>query len=52
MFVQYGECVSLDKPHNFPKKLSPEKGARFWYEQGPELIRTKCEGSGGPLSIG
>ena len=37
--------------YNIPIKRSPEKGTRSWCEEGAKLIRTKCEGSGGPLSI-
>ncbi len=32
-------------------KLSPEEGTRSWYEEGTELVRTRYEGSGAPLSI-
>ena len=29
-----------------PMKLSPDKGTRSWCEEGPALVRRKCEGSG------
>jgi hypothetical protein len=43
--------IYFQNAHNFPKKLSPEKGVRFWYGVGTVLIRTKYDGSGAPLSI-
>ncbi len=33
-------------------KLSPAEGARSWYEEGTELVRTRYEGSGAPFSMG
>ncbi len=42
---------SFVSTYNLPIKRSPEKGTRSWCEEGTELVRTRYEGSGAPLSI-